>query len=113
MPGWEGPVSRAAPATTLLGLGINSDNPQVPTLGPQRTLPPTTQFCQFSLSVQMRRVHSKQHHFERRIKFLLNTRFIEQESEETACASLFPEGCPELVVKHSQETADEGTRTSH
>lgn len=108
-----GASSAATPGTTSLGPGINSDNSQVPTLGPQRTPDPTTQFCQLCLSIQIRRVHSKGHHFERRIKFPLNTCLVEQESEETAQASLFPEGCPELVVKHSQETADEGTMTSH
>lgn len=32
------------------------------------------------------------------------------ESEETARAPLFPEGCPLLVVKHSEETAELGNR---
>lgn len=112
MPGWEGPFQQSRPGTTLLVPGINSNNPQVRTLGPQRTLVPTPQFCHLGPLVPIGRLHPKGHHFERRIKFLLNTRFIEQESEEIAHASLFPEGCPAFVVKHSEETADEGTMPS-
>lgn len=88
--------------------GVTNESPQVPTLGSHRILLPTSQFCQLCLSQQIRWVHFKGHNFEGRIKFILNTCSIEQESEEIALASLFPEGCAPLVVKHSEETAELG-----
>lgn len=102
-PGSEGPAQQPPG----LPLHQQCQPPGCPLGGPH------TSVCQLCLSVQIRGVHSKGHRFERRIKFIVNTGFIEQECEETAHASLFLEGYLELVVKHSQETADEGAVASH
>lgn len=109
---FRGASSAATWATSSMAPGINNDGSQVLTLGAHTVWSPTTPYCQPGLSVPIRWVCSKGHNFERRIKFILNTCFIEQEPEEMAHASLFPEGCPELEVQHSQETAVEGSVTS-
>lgn len=85
--------------------GIANDNLQVPTLAPQDPFTHTLVLLALAFSTDQVE-HCRGHTFEGRIKFPLNICSTEQESEETAHASLFPEGCSRLVVKQSEETAE-------
>ena len=78
--------------------GVTADSPQDP-LTPGSVLPASPPLSRGQV------VAFQRSHLEGRIRFILNRCSTEQQSEATACISLFPKGRPPLAVKYSEGAA--------